>query len=261
MHRSSLSSSSPRSSLARSVASGREERRSTRNKLERERGEWRNAPTSLVSQKWWDYRGDTRVTSIPFSPILRVILSDVSDIPLARFAKPQTDPSLRANTAIHRFFSLAYPTILTHLALVVVDYSPSKPLSPVEPCRSVATRPATPRNVGSGIMQKAAAEQCAPRRCTRMEEARKRLDGRENVAPSPFIRIADSEARTTVPFFSLAFQNSVCHALKGKLFAAYRVIFSFRFFRVQVRETLEHLAQLRATGSHTRWGNVEKSIG
>lgn len=39
-----------------------------------------------------------------------------------------------------------------------------------------------------------------------MEKARKRLDGRENVAPSPFIRIADSEART-VPFFRSRFKT------------------------------------------------------
>lgn len=190
-------------------------------------GEWRNAPTSLVSQKRRDYRGDTRVTSIPFSPILRVILSDVSDIPLARFAKPQTRPSVVSSPS----------PILNHLALVVVDYSPSKPLSPVEPCRSVATRPATPRNVGSGIMQKAAAEQCAPRRCTRMEKARKRLDGRENVAPSPFIRIADSEART-VPFFRSRFKTR----RKGN----YSLLCSI----LSSSSELELLAQLRATG-HT----------
>lgn len=47
-------------------------------------------------------------------------------------------------------------------------------------------------------------------RAETMHEARKRRDGRENVAPSPFIRIADSEARTTVPCFSLAFQNARC---------------------------------------------------
>lgn len=86
-----------------------------------------------------------------------------------------------------------------------------------------------------------------------MEEARKRLDGRENVAPSPFIRIADSEARTTVPFFLLAFQNSVCHASKGKLFVSRDL-----FFSIQTRETLQLLAQL----NRTRDGAiVEKSIG
>lgn len=186
------------------------------------------------------------------------ILTDIAGNPVRR-VRHTTGPFCKTAKQTHRCAPtrpsvVSSPSpILNHLALVVVDYSPSKPLSPVEPCRSVATRPATPRNVGSGIMQKAAAEQCAPRRCTRMEEARKRLDGRENVAPSPFIRIADSEARTTVPFFPLAFQNSVCHASKGKLFVSRDL-----FFSIQTRETLQLLAQL----NRTRDGAiVEKSIG
>lgn len=69
---------------------------------------------------------DTRVTSIRFSPILssRVILSDVSDIPLVPFAKPQ----------IHRWMNDRRPlTALSRCRPGVVHYSPLKPLSLAKP--------------------------------------------------------------------------------------------------------------------------------
>lgn len=72
-----------------------------------------------------------------------------------------------------------------------------------------------------------------------MEKARKRLDGRENVAPSPFIRIADSEART-VPFFRSRF--------KTRRKENYSLLCSI----LSSSSELELLAQLRATGSYTR---------
>lgn len=68
-----------------------------------------------------------------------------------------------------------------------------------------------------------------------MEKARKRLDGRENVAPSPFIRIADSEART-VPFFRSRFKTR----RKGNYSLLYSILSS--------SSELELSAQLRATG-------------
>lgn len=130
---------------------------------------------------------DSILTDIAGNPVRRVRHTDTGP-----FCKTANRPIDGAPTRGHPSSLLPrlsppppLPTILTHLTLVVVDYSPSKPLSPVEPCRSVATRPATPRNVGSGIMQKAAAEQCAPRRCTRLESGatavrmlrRRRLSG------------------------------------------------------------------------------------
>lgn len=228
--------------------------------MERERGrEWRNAPTSLVSQKRWDYRGDTRVTSIPFSPILRVILSDVSDIPtLARFAKPQTDPSMaRQHAAIRRLFSLAYPP-------------PSPPHHPypsyARSCRLFAIE----ATFAGGTVPLGGHAACNAAECRKwnyaksrggtmraetMHEARKRRDGRENVAPSPFIRIADSEARTTVPCFSLAFQNARCATRRKGNYS--RDLLLPILSKVQTR-----LIRLReVTGLGCGEAIVEKSIG
>lgn len=128
---------------------------------------------------------DSILTDIAGNPVRRVRHTDTG--PFCKTANRPIDGAPTRPSIVSSPLPIPppTPTILTHLTLVVVDYSPSKPLSPVEPCRSVATRPATPRNVGSGIMQKAAAEQCAPRRCTRLESGatavrmlrRRRLSG------------------------------------------------------------------------------------
>lgn len=92
-------------------------------------------------------------------------------------------------------------------------------------------------------------------RAETMHEARKRRDGRENVAPSPFIRIADSEARTTVPCFSLAFQNARCATRRKGNYS--RDLLLSILSKVQTRETLHACHWTRAHGEAI----VEKSIG
>lgn len=92
-------------------------------------------------------------------------------------------------------------------------------------------------------------------RAETMHEARKRRDGRENVAPSPFIRIADSEARTTVPCFSLAFQNARCATRRKGNYS--RDLLLPILSKVQTR-----LIRLReVTGLGCGEAIVEKSIG
>lgn len=118
----------------------------------------------------------------------------------------------RQHAAIRRLFSLAYPP-------------PSPPHHPypsyARSCRLFAIE----ATFAGGTVPLGGHAACNAAECRKwnyaksrggtmraetMHEARKRRDGRENVAPSPFIRIADSEARTTVPCFSLAFQNARC---------------------------------------------------